>query len=96
MLWISRLLDQRRERRTSVIREAEQLLLFLGDMAYDEARNRARSCRRREDHAGARQWSAVAVEIARRTGRRTGFTTADRYEETRRGPEPRRAFLSGA
>jgi len=93
MLWISRLLEERRERRRTVMREAASLLLFLGDMAYDEARNRARSSRRREDHAGAGQWSAVAVEIARRTGRRTGLTTADRYEEARRGPEPRRAVV---
>ena len=37
-----------RERRARVEREAATLLLFLGDMAYDEARGRARACRARK------------------------------------------------
>jgi hypothetical protein len=67
--WVGRYRRSRRERRDAVAREAEQLVLFLCDMAYDEARTRARSCRSKQDWAGDRFWSYVAVEIANRTGR---------------------------
>lgn len=69
-----------RERRARVEREAATLLLFLGDMAYDEARGRARACRARKDGDGDRVWSQVAVSIAKRTGREIGVEVADRYE----------------
>lgn len=55
-------------------------MTFLGEMAYDEARTRARACRHRDDRRGDRHWSKVAVEIARRTGREIGVKAADRYE----------------
>lgn len=55
-------------------------MTFLGDMAYNEARTRARACRHRDDRRGDRHWSKVAVEIARRDGREIGVKAADRYE----------------
>lgn len=58
--------------------------MFLGDMAYDEARTRARACRHRNDRRGDRHWSKVAVEIAKRTGREIGVKAADRYERDNR------------
>jgi hypothetical protein len=56
-------------------------------MAYDEARERARSCRNKQDGQGERLWSRVAVTIAKRTGREIGVKAADRYqlELTREG-----------
>jgi hypothetical protein len=85
-LWLTSHLQSRRERREAIAREAEQLILFLDDMAYDEARTRARSCRTKQDWAGDRFWSQVAVEIARRTGRVIGAKAADRYEADRLAP----------
>ena len=61
-------LAARRERRARIDKDASDLLTFLGDMAYPEARNRARECRAKRDGAGDRHWSKVAVEITRRTG----------------------------
>ena len=69
-----------RSRRAAIARAAGELMTFLGDMAYDEARTRARACRRRDDRRGDRHWSKVAVEIAKRTGREIGVKVADRYE----------------
>lgn len=63
--------------------------MFLGDMAYDEARTRARACRHRDDREGDRHWSKVAVEIAKRTGREIGVKAADRYEWDSRSPRLR-------
>lgn len=76
-----------RERRERVEREAANLLMFLGDIAYDEARGRARTCRSKRDGEGNRFWSRVAVAIAKRAGREIGVKAADRYEEeaTREG-----------
>ena len=79
-MWICRLLQSRRERRERIERDAGALLTFLGDMAYPEARNRARACRGMGDRAGDRFWSRVAVSIAKRTGREIGVKAADRYE----------------
>ena len=77
-------LGVRRERRARLDRDASDLLTFLGDLAYSEARERARSCRGKSDRAGDRHWSRVAVEIARRTQYEIGETAADRYERTAR------------
>lgn len=79
-MWLSRFLHVRRERREAVQREAGSLITFLDDMAYPEARNRARACRAKGDRAGDRFWSKVAVTVARRTGRDIGVKAADRYE----------------
>jgi hypothetical protein len=49
VFWFSRFLQQRRERRRAIDRQAGDLLTFLGDMAYGEARSRARACRRKDD-----------------------------------------------
>ncbi|CAA9360675.1 MAG: hypothetical protein AVDCRST_MAG90-2996 [uncultured Microvirga sp.] len=86
MLWFSRFLQQRRERRRAVDREAGQLLTFLGDMAYDEARSRARACRGKDDRDGAGFWSKVAVEIANRTDREIGVKVVDRLDRDRDEP----------
>ncbi len=74
-----RFLKARREHRERIARDAGNLLTFLGEGAYDEARGRARSCRERRDQAGFRFWSKVAVEIAKRTGHRVREKVADRY-----------------
>lgn len=78
------LLSCRRSAGEAIEREATQLIMFLGDMAYDEARSRARACRDKGDRSGARLWSQVAVTIAKRTGYEIGLKAADRYERDRR------------
>lgn len=79
-------LAHRRERRARVEQDAADLLRFLGNHAYYEARTRARTCRGRRDRAGDRHWSRVAVEVARREGRVIGEKVADRYEANRDRP----------
>lgn len=75
-----RFLLEWRSRREAIAREAAELMMFLGKMAYDEARSRARACRHRGNRQGHRHWSKVAVEIAKRTGREIVVKAADRYE----------------
>lgn len=78
--WLSRW----RGARDRVQKDATDLTIWLGEgAAYREARTRAREHRARHDGAGARHWSRVAVEIARRTGYVIGETVADRYVEAR-------------
>lgn len=85
-----RFLLEWRSRREAIARGASELMTFLGDMAYDEARGRARACRHRDDRRGDRHWSKVAVEIAKRTGREIGVKAADRYErDSRSTPQVR-------
>ncbi len=69
-----------REARERVERDARDLLTWMGDPAYYEARERARACRAKGDRAGDRHWGKVAVEIARRTGHVIGEAAA-RYVE---------------
>ena len=83
MRCLGNLLPRRCDRRERIAREADQLLLFLGDMAYGEARSRARSCRSNGNLAGFRLWSKVAVAIARRTVHEIGVKAADRYVHLR-------------
>ncbi|WP_166652294.1 hypothetical protein [Enterovirga rhinocerotis] len=65
---------------------------WTGEMAYAAARRRAREARGRRDHADARLWAKVAVEIARRTGQDIGINGADRYPDPGRRPkEPTRS-----
>ena len=82
------LLTNLRTRRKRVQGDASDLLTFLGEYAYYEARERARTCRSKRDRAGDRHWSRVAVEIAGREGRVIGETVADRYEAERARPAP--------
>lgn len=82
------LLTNLRKRRTRGQGGASDLLTFLGEYAYYEARERARTCRSKRDRAGDRHWSRVAVEIAGREGRVIGETVADRYEAERARPAP--------
>lgn len=82
LLWF---LDGWRSRREKIEREATTLITFLGEMAYKEARHRARACRQSVDRDGERFWSRVAVTVARRTGREIGLKAADRYEEDASG-----------
>lgn len=84
-----RFLANRRERRARVKQDAADLLTFLGDHAYYEARSRARTCRGKRDQAGDRHWSRVAVEVASREGRVIGEKVADRYEADRASPSSR-------
>jgi hypothetical protein len=65
--WLKDVLARHRQRRRAIEREAEQLLTLVGEMAYEEARNRARASRRRDDRASVRFWSTVAVRIAKRS-----------------------------
>lgn len=81
---IRRLLDAHRERRTHCERDARDLIVFLGELAYPEARGRAREARGKDDRAADRHWSRVAVEIAKRTDVAIGETVDDRYEAERR------------
>lgn len=83
--WLRKLVDNRRSRRARIERETTLLITFLGEMAYNEARYRARACRTRADRDGERLWSRVAVTIARRTGYEIGVKAADRYEEDANG-----------
>lgn len=76
-----RFFDRWREQRETTDREATMLITFLGDMAYTEARHRARVSRQLADQSGYRLWSKVAVTVAGRTGYEIGLKAADRYEE---------------
>lgn len=82
---IVRFLAARREARARIQRDAGDLILWLGEGAYAEARSRGRECRGRADQAGYRHWSGVAVEIARRTDYPIGERVADRYAAEREG-----------
>ena len=77
---LRRFLQARREARDRVQRDAKDLLTFMGEPAYFEARERARSARKKADRTEDRHWGRVAVEIARRTDHRIGEKAADRYE----------------
>lgn len=94
---LRRWLKARHDRRERVLRDARDLLTFMGDGAYGEAHTRAREHRAKGDYAGDRHWGRVAVEIARSTGYVIGETAADRYAETaeaeRRVPN-RRAIIA--
>jgi hypothetical protein len=80
---LRRFVAARRERQARIDRDATDLLTFLGDMAYGEARTRARTARANRDTAGDKHWSRVAVVIADRTGHVIGKKATDRYEATR-------------
>lgn len=85
------LLRWRSARNAAVEREAVQLMTFLGEGAYIEARTRARACRTKGDREGDRLWSQVAVTIAKRTGYQIGLKAADRYERDESPRERERA-----
>lgn len=61
-------LARRREFRASVQREASDLVTFLSEYAYPEARHRMWEARARRDRSGNKLWSKVAVEIAGQHG----------------------------
>lgn len=90
---LTRWLQARRERRDRAERDAAKLLLWMGDHAYREARERARACRRRGDRAGDRHWGRVACLIADQAGIVVGEKVADRYERTRQEEAQRPAGL---
>ena len=97
---LRRWLQARHDAREQVRRDARDLLTFMGDAAYAEARNRAREHRAKRDRRGDRHWSRVAVEIARSIGHVIGEKTADRYAEVaesaaaERPPPNRRAIVA--
>lgn len=83
-------IGRRAAQRAEIERQADELMLFLGDMAYAEARERARACRARGDRPGDRHWGQAAVLIAKRTGHEIGVKAADRYgADARRNGRPR-------
>lgn len=94
---LTRWLQARHDRHERALCDARDLLTFMGDGAYGEARTRARKHRVTGDGAGDRHWGRVAVQIARKTGYVIGATAADRYAETaeadRRMPN-RRAIIA--
>ena len=55
---------------TAVEYEAVCLIAYEGRAAYARARQQAFYCRARGSEQGFRYWSAVAVEVDRRAGRR--------------------------
>jgi hypothetical protein len=81
-MMLLRLFMRRSQMRERVRAEADSLISAMGELAYPEARERARSAREAGDRAGDRLWSRVAVEIAARTGREVGVKGADRYERS--------------
>ena len=68
-------LRRRREQAERIEAEAEALISDLGDGAYSEARRRAREASSDEME---REWSRVALAVARKTGRKVGLDTATR------------------
>lgn len=93
---LRRLLQARRDAWDRVLKNANDLLTFMGGPAHYEAREQARSARAYGDAANDRHWGRVAVEIARRTGRRIGEKVVDRYERARtedQKPFPKREII---
>ena len=68
-------LRRRREQAERIEAEADALISDLGDGAYSEARRRAREASSDEME---REWSRVALAVARKTGRQVGLDTATR------------------
>ena len=68
-------LRRRREQAERIEAEADALISNLGDGAYSEARRRAREASSDEME---REWSRVALAVARKTGRPVGLDTATR------------------
>lgn len=86
-----RLVLRWQSRKAAVEHEVVRLMTFLGDMAYSEARTRARACRTKGDREGDRLWSRGAVTIAKRSGYEIGLKAADRYEQDASPRERERA-----
>ena len=87
-------LRRRRERRERVAHEARTVLTFQGELAYWEARQRAREARGRSDQDGYAFWSKVAVEIADRTGHEIGKKGAAKWPEPPPRPDPKRREIA--
>jgi len=68
-------LRRRREQAERIEAEADALISDLGDGAYAEARRRAREASSDEME---REWSRVALSVARKTGKRIGLDAATR------------------
>ncbi len=69
--WLAR----RRARIQRIEAEAEALVRNLGDWAYSEARRREHEA---SSDAIAKDWSRVALVVARKTGKRVGLDAATR------------------
>lgn len=87
-------LRRRREFRARVAREASDLITFLGDYAYHEARQRMREARGRGASAEMKIWSKVAVEIAGRTGYEIGKKGAAKWPDPPPRPDPKRREIA--
>ncbi len=68
-------LRRRRARIERIEAEAEALIRDAGDRAYSEARRREHEA---SSDAIAKDWSRVALAVARKTGKRVGLDTATR------------------
>ena len=68
-------LRRRRDQAERIEAEANALIVDLGDRGYSEARRRAREASSNEME---REWSRVALAIARKTGKHVGLDTATR------------------
>jgi hypothetical protein len=68
-------LRRRRDQAERIEAEADALISNLGDGAYSEPRRRAREASSDEME---REWSRVALAIARKTGKHVGLDTATR------------------
>ena len=91
---ILRILTRRHEFRARVSREACDLLTWMGEAAYGEARQRMREARRRGDRQGQQLWSAVAIEIADRIGHEIGRKGAARWPDPPPRPDSRRREIA--
>ena len=66
--WLTGRRLMRHRNLTEVEYEAVSLIAYEGRAAYDRAREQAEYCRRCGSAPGAKFWSDVALEVARRTG----------------------------
>lgn len=91
---IREFLERRQQFRERVRKEAGDLQAFMGDFAYAEARNRARTARGKGDRSGDMLWTKVAAEIAHQIGLEVGVKGADRYPPPPPRNDPKRREIT--
>lgn len=87
-------LRRRQQFHECVRKEAGDLQTFMGDFAYAEARNRARTARAKGDRAADMLWTKVAAEIADQIGLEVGIKGADRYPPPPPRVDPKRREIA--
>lgn len=70
---------QRKSERERIIRQTDELIALHGEGAYSIARDNRIRTLQEQQHREHRFWSAVAKQIAERTGREVVLDTATRY-----------------